>query len=138
MPEEWSATIPARMRGSAAVKTLHDAVTLTSGGMIVNSASLNVERSRKFALFNRVSESGTTSGQTLEAQVQFSPNNTDWFDYVNGPFGVLLYEGVQVSGILYDVQIGDIAGPYVRVQLEGQTSLSTNRNLQATVKFLPF
>lgn len=140
MPSEKSLTVPIGIGSQEKVFTLHDAQTLTSGGQTANGSAIDVQKFRKFSLLNRVSQSGATSGKTIEVQVQFSPDGgTTWYDYVDGPFGALIYEGVQVSGVLFDVQLGDIGGPDIRAQLSSPSgAISTNNNLSATVKVLPF
>lgn len=99
---------------------------ISSGGQTYTGAAVTFALGKytRFALYNSVARSGA-SGQTVETQMQFSDDaGTNWYDLVDGPFGAMLYEGVQVgAGTLRDVQTGRVAGGDMRVFI--RTSGST-------------
>lgn len=105
---------------------------IDSGGMLYTGAAVSFPLGKfsRFALFVTATRSGA-SGQTVEAQIQFSDDFGDtWYDLVDAPFGALLYEGEQVGavGTLRDVQTGRVAGGDMRIMVRtsGSTLDSSN------------
>lgn len=78
------------------------------------SDSMDCQRRSKFLLEYKITENGTlVDGDRLIFKVQFSDDETTWYDYQNGPFGYLAEE--ESTTPCNKSVSGDCAGEYMRV-----------------------
>lgn len=87
------------------------AVLFDSAAEAYTSASINCSGYRKFLL--EINLDVTLAPTDIQIFVQFSDDNTTFYNYMNGPFGCLLYE--DAAGDKLECVSGDCLAAYIRI-----------------------
>lgn len=82
-----------------------------------DGASFECRRYKKFILF--ITGTAPALPATLKVQVQFSDNNTTWYNYMTSPFHDLTSDG---AGAISESYSGDCLGNYIRAVITGATA----------------
>jgi len=80
-----------------------------------STSSILVRPFSKFMLKIDLDKTGTPT--RIRIDVEFSHDNTNWFKYQNGPFGLLQYEDTMCP--VKDAQSGDCIDYYMRLTVTG-------------------
>lgn len=106
-----------------AVSTLIDAVVFNSAAEAYTSAAVDCSGYRKFLIEMNVDV--TLVPTDLNIQVQFSDDNATFYNYMNGPFGSLMYE--DGAGDKLECVSGDCLAQYVRLYILSSGCDATNK-----------
>lgn len=93
------------------VQTLVSAVVFNSAAEAYTSASVDCSGYRKFLL--EINLDVTLAPTDINIQVQFSDDDVTFYNFMNGPFGSLLYE--DSAGDKLACVSGDCLAQYIRV-----------------------
>ena len=104
-------------------QTLVDGVTFNDVTTTYTSASIDAKAYRKFILHAHKEVANTPTN--IEVRVQFSHDNTNWFNYTRGPFGYLAWE--DTAGTEDESIDGEVVARYMRVYVvaTGTTAVNT-------------
>lgn len=106
-----------------AVSTLIDAVVFDSTAEAYTSAAVDCSGYRKFLLELNVDV--TLVPTDLNIQVQFSDDNVTFYNYMNGPFGSLMYE--DSAGDKLESISGECLAQYIRLYALSSGCDGTNK-----------
>ncbi len=105
------------------VQTLVSAVVFDSTAEAYTSASLDCSGYRKFLLENNVDV--TLVPTDINIQVQFSDDDVTFYNYMDGPFGSLMYE--DGAGDKLESVSGECLAKYMRLYVLSSGCSSTNK-----------
>jgi len=98
-----------------------DIVRFNKDGQVFTSKPFDCSQFRKFMMAIQIKETGDPANSTIEFQVQFlSRELGKWVDYMNGPFGLMLWEEDAIptgdEGLKVGT-VGDCVSEMIRVKV---------------------
>ena len=113
--------------------TLVDNIRFDDDPTTYTSVAVDALQFRKFILF--VTKAVTLLPTTIEVQVQYSPDNVNWYLFTRGPFGYLAWE--DTAGTENEAIDGDVPARYLRVYVVAVGTDATNYfDLTVKIQFM--
>ena len=122
--------------------TFINAAVINAAGDTETSLGFNIEPYSKMLIKVQITMTLNPADATVQVIPQFSDDNVEWYDYMSGPFGLLLYEEDMFTAAVpyYDAQSGDAIDKFMRIKIVGAgVALDATNFFTVSVKgtFLP-